>query len=178
MYPMSELEKYYTIWYHNPNNCNWTEDSYHQLLSFNTMKEFWVLDNVLDKGLIENGMFFIMKEDIVPIWENEKNEEGGYLSWKINRDEIYKNWIDLIGHILVGKLFKNGEERDLNAIINGCSISPKKKFNILKVWLSEPIDVEEDIIEFEDTFNAKDYDFTFKLHKINIEKDKKLNKNN
>lgn len=177
---MSNLNTNYTLWYHNPNNSNWTEDSYHQILSFETLEEFWVLDNLIEKNLIENGMFFIMKEDIVPIWENEKNEKGGYISWRIPRDTTYEHWIDLIGHILINDLFSFNPDNDkvnFNEYINGCSISPKKKFNILKIWLNQPINIEDDNIVYNDTFKLKDESSTFKLHQYNIEKDKKNNPN-
>lgn len=197
----NNLNNNFTLWYHNPNNSNWTEDSYHQILSFNNLEEFWVLDNLINKNLIENGMFFVMKEDIVPIWENDKNKEGGYISWKISRENTYDSWIDIIGHILINNLFSsnsNNTETDvsemdvseinnsdannsqinsnnLNNLINGCSISPKKKFNILKIWLNKPIDTEKDTIIFNNTFKLKEEPFTFKLHQVNIEKDKKNN---
>lgn len=168
---MTEFNKNYTLWYHNPNNPVWTEDSYHQILSFDNTDEFWILDDLF-KNLIETGMFFIMKEDIVPIWEDSKNIKGGYISWRINKSEVHKNWVDIIGHMATEKLFESGDgEEDLNKLINGCSISPKKNFNILKIWVSQPIDSEN--INFVDTFKLKDSSYAFKLHQVNIEKDKK-----
>lgn len=174
---MTEFDKHYTLWYHNPNNPVWTEDSYHQILSFDNTNEFWIVDDLF-KNLIEAGMFFIMKEDIVPIWEDEKNVEGGYISWRINKNEVHKNWVDIMGHIITKKLFDSEEgDEDLNKLINGCSVSPKKNFNILKVWISKPIDNEN--IKFVDTFKLKDTSYAFKLHQVNIEKDKKMqNKRN
>lgn len=171
---MTKLNQNYTLWYHNPNNPVWTEDSYHQILSFDTTDEFWILDDLF-KNLIESGMFFIMKEDIVPIWEDDKNIKGGYISWRINKSEVRTNWIDIMGHIATGKLFHSDDEngeKDLNKLINGCSISPKKNFNILKVWVSDLID--EDDIKFVDTFKLRNATYAFKLHQANIEKDKKL----
>jgi hypothetical protein len=175
---MTEFNKNYTLWYHNPNNPVWTEDSYHQILSFNNTDEYWILDDLF-KNLIESGMFFIMKGDIVPIWEDNKNIGGGYISWRINKSEVYTNWVDIIGHIVTDKLFNSKEDKeDLNKLINGCSISPKKNFNILKVWVSKPID--DDDIMFVDTFKLKNNSYAFKLHQANIDKDKKLHskKNN
>lgn len=160
------FDKDYSLWYHNPNDTNWTEDSYHQMITFNTSNEFWILNHLIDNFMIENGMFFIMKENVVPIWENDDNINGGYLSWKIEKSKVHNNWIDLIGHLLLNNII-DGD----NSIINGCSISPKKNFNILKIWTNCEVDTEK--IKLNNTLKLNNYNLTFKLHKINIEKDKK-----
>lgn len=160
------FDKDYSLWYHNPNDTNWTEDSYHQMITFNTSNEFWILNHLIDNFMIENGMFFIMKENVVPIWENDDNINGGYLSWKIEKNKVHNNWIDLIGHLLLDNII-DGD----NSIVNGCSISPKKNFNILKIWTNCEINTEE--IKLNNTLKLSNYNFAFKLHKINIEKDKK-----
>lgn len=160
------FDKDYSLWYHNPNDKNWTEDSYHQMITFNTSNEFWILNHLINNFMIENGMFFIMKENVVPIWENDDNINGGYLSWKIEKSKVHNNWIDLIGHLLLNNII-DGD----NSIVNGCSISPKKNFNILKIWTNCEIDTEK--IKLNNTLKLNNYNLTFKLHKINIEKDKK-----
>ena len=64
-----DLNNEYTLWYHNPNDTNWTQDSYHQILSFTNLQEFWTLDYFITQEMIEEGMFFIMREEVLPIWE-------------------------------------------------------------------------------------------------------------
>ena len=51
------LNTNFTIWYHNPNDTKWTEDSYHQILNFNTSSEFWLLSYFIKPKMIESGMF-------------------------------------------------------------------------------------------------------------------------
>ena len=164
------FDKNYSLWYHNPNDTNWTEDSYHQMITFNTSNEFWILNHLINNFMIENGMFFIMKENVIPIWENDDNINGGYLSWKIEKSKVHNNWLDLIGHLLLDNIL-DGD----NTIINGCSISPKKNFNILKIWTN--CHINTDTIKLNNTLKLSKYNFAFKLHKINIEKDKKQKKN-
>ena len=41
-----ELKNEYTLWYHNPNDTNWSQDSYHQILTF------YQLTRILDIGLL------------------------------------------------------------------------------------------------------------------------------
>lgn len=169
-----EFEREHSIWYHNPNDNTWTENSYHQILSFNSSDEFWTLSHLFNKDFIENGMFFIMKDNIVPIWENDKNIDGGYISWKIDKKNVYDYWIDLVGHMLIGKLF-NDNGKCNSDMINGCSISPKKNFNIIKLWTNCQVNAEE--LNFMDTLKIKDNVVAFKSHQQNIEKDTKMKQN-
>ena len=55
------LNEIFTFWYHNPDNVDWSLESYIELLEFSTIEEFWVLDKFVRKDMIETGMFFIMR---------------------------------------------------------------------------------------------------------------------
>ena len=136
------LKNEYTLWYHNPNDTNWTQDSYHQILSFTNFEEFWTLDYFIGKEMIEEGMFFIMRDDVLPIWEEEINKDGGYISWRTEKDS-YQYWLDLIGYFITNNLMQDD-------LINGISISPKKNFNIIKLWFKEPIEIKD--YDLPDTF--------------------------
>tara|TARA_B100000575_G_scaffold1286_1_gene968 strand:- start:5730 stop:6302 length:573 start_codon:yes stop_codon:yes gene_type:complete len=156
-----ELDNNYTLWYHNPNDTNWNTDSYHQIITISTIPEFWILNTFINKDMIINGMFFLMRDDIIPIWENNENKNGGYISWKISNDKAYDTWIDLCGHILTN-------EFNINQFINGISISPKKYFNIIKIWTNSPINVSD--IKMPENFILKNEKPIFKLHNKNLEK--------
>ena len=39
--------------------------------------------------MTEDGMFFVMKGDVLPIWETNDNKDGGYISWKVDKKFIY-----------------------------------------------------------------------------------------
>ena len=72
--------------------------------------------------------FFIMRDGINPIWEDENNLNGGIFSFKVPKSNISEIWekviILLIGEVLIEK----------NNIINGVSLHPKYNCFILKVW--------------------------------------------
>src|SRR6056300_1066838 len=97
----NNLNNIYTFWYHNPDNIDWSLESYIELLEFSTVEEFWVLDKFVRKDMIENGMFFIMKKSVKPIWECSTNINGGCISWKVDRKNSYKSWIDCVGHFIM-----------------------------------------------------------------------------
>lgn len=161
-----QLDTNFTFWFHNPNDTNWGIDSYHEILNFTTVEEFWVLFNLVKKNMVENGMFFLMKEDIQPIWEDKRNLDGGCLSFKIDKRVAHKEWEELLVHLISSNLPEN---------VNGVSISPKKNFNIIKIWLSEEIEVDN--FKLPSTLHLSNETILFRSHKTNIEKDKLKNYN-
>lgn len=159
-----ELPKTYNFYYHAPENNDYSLESYIEILSFNTFEEFWMLDKFIRKDMIENGMFFIMADPVLPIWEDEKNIRGGCVSWKVDRKNSYKLWIDTVGHFISQNL---GEYTNK---INGVSISPKKNSSIIKFWFSEEIDIEN--MNLPASFLLANDKIIYKSHVQNIDKDK------
>lgn len=129
--PDLKLNNKWTFWYHNPKDTDWNINSYINLGSVNSVSEFWTFMNSLDNNIIEHSMLFIMKEDIIPMWEDKKNSKGGSWSFKIIKNNIKQVWEDVCINIICDNITKN--KSDAN-IINGISISPKKAFCILKIW--------------------------------------------
>jgi len=160
------LTNTFTFWFHNPNDTNWGIDSYHEILNFSTIEEFWVLYELVKKSMVENGMFFLMKDDIQPIWEDKRNIEGGCVSFKVEKRLAYQEWEDLLVHLI---------SDNLPVIVNGVSISPKKNFNIIKIWLKEEIDVDDFVLA--KSLRLSKETILYRSHKSNIEKDKMKNSN-
>ena len=125
---------------------------------------FWVLDKFVRKDMIENGMFFIMKKSVKPIWECPTNIKGGCISWKVDRKYSYKSWIDCVGHFIMNDFGK------FTHLINGVSISPKKNASIIKLWFKEEFNIDE--ISIPKTFRLVDDKIIYKSHVQNIDKDK------
>lgn len=128
---MHRLSETWILWAHLPHDPNWNMDSYIQIASISYVEEMLSLIHSLPDKLITDCMFFLMREHIKPIWEDEHNKNGGCFSYKITQN-IPEIWRDLCfslsGKTLANKLFSN--------TITGISISPKKKFCIIKVWMS------------------------------------------
>ena len=93
--------------------------------------------------IVENGMFFLMREDIHPIWEDPKNRDGGCWSFKIYKKYIPNTWLDLSVHTVAESLTRKTTESNL---ITGVSISPKKSFSIIKIWNNNSSKKENRII--------------------------------
>jgi len=158
------LKNTYNFYFHNPDQVDWSLQSYIDLLTFNTIEEWWVLDKFIRKDMVENGMFFIMLENSKPVWECETNIKGGCISWKVDRKNSYKSWIDTVGHFIMQD-FGN-----MTSIINGVSISPKKNSSIIKLWFKEEINM--DTIKLPKSFILADDKIIYKSHVQNIDKDK------
>tara|TARA_B100000795_G_C22786522_1_gene434873 strand:- start:1673 stop:2161 length:489 start_codon:yes stop_codon:yes gene_type:complete len=126
------LNSNWTLWYHKSNNTDWTLESYNKLAKFSSIEEFIIVYNKLNAIHIQNSMLFLMRNDINPMWEAPENKEGGCISFKIYRKDIYEAWNEL-SYLLIGENIL----KDITkySFINGISISPKKTFSIIKIWL-------------------------------------------
>ena len=82
--------------------------------------------------MIKNCMLFLMRKGIQPIWEDEKNRKGGCFSYKVNNRSVAYSWKNL-SYALLGETLTSNE---LSKYVNGITISPKKNFCIIKIWLS------------------------------------------
>lgn len=127
------LNDTWSIYFHNPFDNNWDESGYIKLFTLANIEEFIMINSLLKKHTNE-GMFFIMRDHIFPKWNDPENKNGGFLSIKILKDKVplffEKIVIDLINETLL-----KPEYYHLSGNINGVSISPKKHFCIIKVWV-------------------------------------------
>ena len=83
--------------------------------------------------MIKNCMLFVMKEGINPTWEDKRNSKGGCFSFKIMNKQVCNVWNDLL-KVVAGNTISTDEEFVNN--VNGITISPKKSFCIMKIWMS------------------------------------------
>ena len=123
-----KLNNKWTLWYHSLKNKNWDNKSYVKVIELNTLLDYKLLEDIMRINHLQNGMFFLMKNDIFPTWEDPKNRMGGCISFKYDNN-ILKEWLKVLLLCITDNL------SDYNKEINGLSISPKKEFNILKVWI-------------------------------------------
>ena len=71
-----------------------------------------------------------MQDDIIPIWEDSKNINGGCWSFKIQEEQAEELWEDLSVYMICNKLLPS-----INNEIVGLSICLKKNNNtVVKIW--------------------------------------------
>ena len=93
---MNNLKNNWDLWYHSINDNNWTKNSYKKIYSINSLLDYNYIKNTFQQDHYQNGMFFCMKEDIFPNWEDPDNRNGGCLSFKIPSVKIIQEWNDLL----------------------------------------------------------------------------------
>ena len=132
------LNDIWTYYFHDPYDNNWNFDSYINIGTVSTVREFWKYQQRLaDK--FQNGMFFIMREHIFPCWDDEHNREGGCLSIKILKQDLELFW-ESVSMRLLGETILLPDFREVNwDQVNGISTSPKKHFCIVKIWLKSDV---------------------------------------
>lgn len=126
----------YTLWFHSPSDTNFELSSFKKVCEITSLEEFNAINAaLLDNDVsLTNDLYYLMKDDIMPVWHNKEHIEGGCISWKINSTDSIKCWKNLLF------LFMSGEFKELDKYgITGISINPKKGCNILKIWFRNVI---------------------------------------
>jgi hypothetical protein len=129
-HPLSDK---WTLWAHLPHNTDWSIKSYIPISTFTSVEDTIAVTENLPSILVENCMLFIMREGIKPTWEDPRNRNGGCFSYKVVNKNVYKVWKDLT-YVLVGDTIS--KQSDFVNSVTGITISPKKNFCIVKIWLS------------------------------------------
>ena len=102
------------------------------------------------------------------MWEDKNNKNGGFWSFKVEKELAEKIWLELSIYLISEKLCVN--EKD-NNIINGISISPKKSFCIIKIWNNTT--VKSDLAILNQNIDYLNFDeCMYKCHNDNIANDK------
>ena len=74
----------------------------------------------------------MMRDGVNPVWEDEQNKNGGCFSYKVDNKYVKDIWNELCCYILGNTISTD----TVNTTITGVSISPKKSFCIIKIWMS------------------------------------------
>lgn len=132
----------WTLWAHLPHDTNWNLESYKQIMDITSLEEAIMLFENLPESVIKNCMLFVMRKGIYPTWEDPKNRDGGCFSYKINNKFVEETWKNL-SYVLLGETLTS---QDYSNNITGITISPKKNFCIIKIWLSNCEQTDPNII--------------------------------
>lgn len=127
-----KIEDKWNLWYHSLTNDKWTKETYKKIIDINNLLDYYFLRKNFERQHLQNGMFFIMRNNIFPTWEDPDNRLGGCVSFKVYSKDIINAWNNLLLNLITENLTIDINDYDE---INGISISPKKEFNIIKIWL-------------------------------------------
>lgn len=122
------LQDSWSLWYHSPENDDWKLKSYKKIYDFDTIEKYWNLIDKIPPLHFSSGMFFLMKNNIPPLWEDQYNINGGHWSYKVVKKNASECFVEAMTATIAEQICNQTD------IITGISISPKKGFCIIKVW--------------------------------------------
>jgi hypothetical protein len=117
------------LWYHDPNNSDYSLESYIRIMEVKTAEDFWSILEAISQEAWNSGMFFFMRKGYRPLWDAPENDKGGAWSKKVDASETHTVFTDCMVHCLANSFLKSQ-----NDTIAGVTLSPKGNFHIIKIW--------------------------------------------
>jgi hypothetical protein len=154
------LNNKWILWFHKINDNNWNIENYEKVYEISTYYDVLFIIKNIDN--ITSGMFFLMKENILPNTEDVHNIKGGFWSLRFTKKDSLIYWEKLLYYICVDNITIDKKYQNL---INGLSISPKINNCICKIWNSnfnemktEYLRKDLDFINWNDVFYLPHFD--------------------
>jgi len=129
-----KLSDNWCLWAHLPHDIDWSIQSYKKIYTLTTVEETIAVTETLPDILVKNCMLFLMREGIKPTWEDPKNRNGGCFSYKVSNKSVYEIWKELT-YVIVGNTVS--KQNSFVNSVTGITISPKKNFCIIKIWMTD-----------------------------------------
>lgn len=130
-----QLNDNWNMYYHLPDDKQWDLNSYKYIAeNVSTLNELIAINEKIPEKIVKHCMLFVMRKGITPMWEDKNNRHGGCFSFKVINKQVYEVW-KILSYSLCGEtLCKDSSKSHL---LNGITISPKKNFCIVKIWLKD-----------------------------------------
>ena len=102
-----------------------------KIAEFDSVEDFWgIFQHLRKPDSCRAGIeYFMFKEPIKPMWEDENNKNGGRISIKLRKDYTTIIWEEMIFALIGGILPKQMKEE-----INGIVVTSRKEYNTLQIW--------------------------------------------
>ena len=126
-----EFNNKYNLWFHKLNDKKWNIDSYKNICTLENLDDFLFTFNRIKN--LTSGMFFLMKNEIQPIYEDKNNKNGGVWMWKVSKKKASSIMLNICYLMIHNNLTKNSSD---SKYINGISINPKINNCIIKIWIT------------------------------------------
>ena len=128
-----ELRDKWNLYYHLPQDKNWALSSYKIIMQdISRADELATLVETVSDNIVKYCMLFVMRKGITPMWEDPKNRTGGCFSYKVANKYVVDVWKTLFLALCGETLCVDPKH---STLLNGITISPKRNFCIVKIWL-------------------------------------------
>jgi hypothetical protein len=125
----------WNLYYHLPNDKSWDASSYKLIMgNIETVEQVIGINETLPRDIIQSCMLYVTRHGILPLWEDVQNCNGGAYSYKIVNKDVELVWRQLFYLLCGNSLMVNVNHM---SHVNGISVSPKKGFCIVKIWLRD-----------------------------------------
>lgn len=129
----SPLHSKWNYYYHLPNDKSWELSSYRMVLkNIERVDQLVAVNNAVPEHVVKYCMLFVMRKGITPMWEDAANRNGGCFSFKVINKQVFQVWRSLLYALCGESLFV---DKSHLSQMNGITISPKKNFCIVKIWM-------------------------------------------
>jgi len=128
-----KLNSSWCVYAHLPHDTDWSASSYKKIMMFDSIEQAIILTESLPHKMIKNCMLFLMRENIKPMWEDDSNRQGGSFSYKVSNKIVPESW-RILTYTAVGETL--GTSLVVQNDVNGITISPKKNFCVIKIWMA------------------------------------------
>jgi hypothetical protein len=140
----NSLNGKWDLYYHLPHDKNWDLSGYTIIMkAIDSAESVISLNEKINENIVKNCMLFAMRHGITPMWEDPKNRDGGCFSYKVANKYVHEIWKTLFS-LLCGETLCVDKKHIPH--INGITISPKKNFCIVKIWLDTSLYQDPNII--------------------------------
>jgi Eukaryotic initiation factor 4E len=154
---MSMLQDKWVVWSHYSHDINWSLSSYEPIMEVASVDELVALLTAFPEKVITSSMLFFMRKGVTPMWEDARNRSGGCFSYKVSTADVKHCWTQSC-YAAAGESIGN---EAFSEKVNGISVSPKKGFSVLKIWMAN------DAFQSPSSITLKELDATgciFKRH--------------
>jgi len=125
----------WNLYYHLPHDKNWELSSYKTIMpDIDSAEKMISINENMSENIVKHSMLFVMRKGITPMWEDPKNRDGGCFSFKVINKQVPAVWKSLFYSLCGESLCIDSK---YNPIMNGITISPKKNFCIIKIWMKD-----------------------------------------
>ena len=113
-----------------------------KIASFSTVEDFWGIFQHLKKpDSCPPGVgFYLFKDDIKPLWEEESHRQGGRISFKLKKNFTSVLWEEIVRrnfNLKVMAFIGDVLPQDLAEEITGIIVSVKGEFNVIQFWVKD-----------------------------------------
>jgi hypothetical protein len=133
------LNSIWTIWGHDNNNTNWAIESYNHIFDIDNIGKLILFFDIFGKLDKTVRQYYVMRQGITPIWEDNNNKQGGicsimfeYINKRTGNIESTVN-VDIFIAICILVLNESFVRNNMD--INGLCYSIKNRNVLIKLWV-------------------------------------------